>query len=270
MSLVMLCRECGAKIRTSPEQVGKLAKCPKCATRFRIPPEERLEADGRVPAESIVAESDPVKKSPNVEPQPGPPSDPLGTAAWTMRTPQGETYGPVSKAELDGWVAQNRVSGQFELRQGEGPWQNAALVYPQLAGPTGPQSPPPGYGNPGYGGQSGGGAFGQPGGPNPFSDNPYQPPQPGANPFQAGPFQPTRPHRGGAILALGVVSLCTCFIVGIVGIVLGHQDLAAMERGEMDRSGHGLTLAGLILCYVTTILNVFVSLIQIVAIAADA
>jgi hypothetical protein len=56
-----------------------------------------------------------------------------------------------------------------------------------------------------------------------------------------------RPHRGGLILTLGILSLVCCGPLGIVSLIMGSMDLGAMQRGEMDRSGQGMTRAGQIL-----------------------
>ena len=54
-----------------------------------------------------------------------------------------------------------------------------------------------------------------------------------------------QPHRGTAVLVLGILSLVfTCFPLGIAAWVMGSSDLQAMRRGEMDRSGEGITQAG--------------------------
>jgi hypothetical protein len=54
----------------------------------------------------------------------------------------------------------------------------------------------------------------------------------------------TRPHRGGLILALGVISLVVCAPLGIAAWVMGSNDLKAMRRGEIDATGQGITQAG--------------------------
>jgi hypothetical protein len=62
-----------------------------------------------------------------------------------MKTPAGQTYGPVPKKELDSWVAEGRVTVDSQLLREPGQqWQWAGDVYPQLrsaqaaASPTGP------------------------------------------------------------------------------------------------------------------------------------
>ena len=56
--------------------------------------------------------------------------------------------------------------------------------------------------------------------------------------------QMLRPHRGGTILALGIVGLVCCFICGIIAWVMGNNDLKEMSAGRMDPSGQGMTNAG--------------------------
>jgi hypothetical protein len=66
-----------------------------------------------------------------------------------------------------------------------------------------------------------------------------------------------RPHRGAAILTLGILSLvmiAPCAPLGIFAWVMGSNDLSEMRRGQMDRSGEGLTQAGRILGIVSTVL----------------
>lgn len=53
-----------------------------------------------------------------------------------------------------------------------------------------------------------------------------------------------RPHRGVAVLVLGILGLVLCFICGIIAWVMGNGDLREMEAGRMDPSGRGMTLAG--------------------------
>lgn len=64
-------------------------------------------------------------------------------------------------------------------------------------------------------------------------------------------------HRGGLILALGIIGLVmSCFPVGIVAWVMGNGDLKAMEEGRMDPEGKQLTQVGKILGMVSVILAV--------------
>jgi hypothetical protein len=56
------------------------------------------------------------------------------------------------------------------------------------------------------------------------------------------------PHRGGLILALGIIGFFVpCFVFGIVAWVMASSDLRAMDAGNMDPTGRSLTQAGMIL-----------------------
>lgn len=85
------------------------------------------------------------------------------------------------------------------------------------------------------------------------------PPQgyPGAYP------QGMKPHRGGAVLALGILGLIVCLICGIIAWVMGNEDLKQMDAGLMDPSGRGLTQAGRILGIVSVVLACIGALIGV-------
>jgi hypothetical protein len=68
--------------------------------------------------------------------------------------------------------------------------------------------------------------------------------------------QTVRPHRGGLILALGILGLVCCFICGIIAWVMGNNDLKEMAAGRMDSSGQGLTQAGKICGMISVILQI--------------
>ncbi len=71
--------------------------------------------------------------------------------------------------------------------------------------------------------------------------------QPPAPPTFQQPFQSQqmlKPHRGGVVLALGILGIVVCFICGIIAWVMGKNDLQEMEAGVMDPSGRDITNAG--------------------------
>jgi len=68
--------------------------------------------------------------------------------------------------------------------------------------------------------------------------------------------QTLRPHRGGLILAFGILGLVCCFICGIIAWVMGSNDLKEMAAGRMDPAGQGLTQAGKICGIVSVILQI--------------
>ena len=64
------------------------------------------------------------------------------------------------------------------------------------------------------------------------------------------------PHRGTAVLVLGIVSLVILpFIFGPIAWVMGNNDLRAIRAGRMDPEGEGLTNAGRICGIIGTILG---------------
>ena len=73
---------------------------------------------------------------------------------------------------------------------------------------------------------------------------------------QAPATMPTKPHRGGAILALGIIGIVLCFITGIVAWVMGSNDLKEMDAGTRDRTGYSLTKAGMICGIIGVVLSV--------------
>jgi hypothetical protein len=87
--------------------------------------------------------------------------------------------------------------------------------------------------------------------------------------------------RGGMVLTFGIVStvfiLISCFFallfgilpVGIIGVgtgvaawILGRKDLAAIENGDRDPRGYGMTNAGMICGIIGTIVNGLLVLLQ--------
>ena len=138
----------------------------------------------------------------------------------------GKQYGPVSEADLRAWIQQGRVKPTDNVwREGMADWVPAGSV-PELlsAGPavpaTGFQPPPltgPGMGLPGAG---------------------Y-----------------VRPHRGAAVLVLGILGIPVCFICGIIAWSMGSKDLREMRAGRMDPAGQGMTQAGWVCGIIGTILG---------------
>jgi hypothetical protein len=56
-----------------------------------------------------------------------------GIDQWYVRTDEGDEYGPVTKAELDSWVEEERVDGACQiLQKGSDDWKWADELYPEL------------------------------------------------------------------------------------------------------------------------------------------
>jgi|GEM_PF-2341399 serine/threonine protein kinase len=71
------------------------------------------------------------------------PVEDLFSPIWYLRTPDGQEYGPVSKQELDQWVAEGRVGNDYFVRRADWPdWQDAGSVFGQLAQPGAALQPP--------------------------------------------------------------------------------------------------------------------------------
>jgi hypothetical protein len=87
---------------------------------------------------------------------------------------------------------------------------------------------------------------------------------------------PMQPHRGGLILALGIIGIVLCFVCGIFAWVMGNTDLREMDAGRMDPGGRSLTQAGKICGIIGTILGLIgvawalIWMIFFVALAAGA
>ncbi len=70
---------------------------------------------------------------------------------------------------------------------------------------------------------------------------------------------PLLPHRGGSILAMGIIAFfCFGIILGPIAWIQGSNDLRAMREGRMDRSGEGQTRAGMICGIIATVLAIIV------------
>src|SRR5262249_13511221 len=74
-------------------------------------------------------------------------------------------------------------------------------------------------------------------------------------------------HRGGLVLAFGIISVVLVFlssglviglVLGILAWIWGSSDLKRMDAGYMDPSGRGNTQAGYICGIIGTILNILV------------
>src|SRR5262249_24110269 len=73
------------------------------------------------------------------------------------------------------------------------------------------------------------------------------------------------PHRGGLILALGLLGfVVNCPTFSLMAWTMGSRDLAEMRCGRMDRRGEGLTQAGQILGLILSALWMIVGVLAFV------
>ncbi|MFM2095484.1 MAG: hypothetical protein RIS70_2608 [Planctomycetota bacterium] len=202
MSIELTCSGCSRRLQVADEHLGKQARCPECGALTTVP--------AMPAAESALPDS----------------TRDQGQERWYLSTPQGPTYGPVTRSELDQWFREGRIQSSATLRsensQAEVP---ATTLFPQLAVSSS----------------------------NPFADLPDNPYTPASYSGYNG-----RRHRGGLILGLGISSLITSLFLccpflqlpslglGIAAVSFGLADLRSIRAGEMDPSGHGSAVAGII------------------------
>lgn len=107
---------------------------------------------------------------------------------------------------------------------------------------------------------------------NPFADRPEQEFNPYAAPGAPVVKTPTfaRPHRGGLILTFAILGILCCMPFCIAAWVMGAADIKEMRAGRMDRSGQGMTQAGMIIGIVGTVLAGIWIVINIVIAVANA
>ena len=136
---------------------------------------------------------------------------------------QGDRFGPVSEQALLELLRQGTVRpDDLVWTDGMADWARADTI-PEFAAALG-QGPPP---------------------------QAVTPPE-----YASLPREPLLPHRGGAILTLGILGVVCCFILGIIAWVMGSGDLKDMRAGRRDPSGRGLTQAGHILGIIGTVLGI--------------
>jgi len=200
MPIDTLCQTCGKRLRVADEHAGKTARCPGCQTIYTVP-------QPNAPQQPIVWQTAPAVAA-------GRPD------RWHLKTTDGLTYGPVSKADLDQWMQQGRITAQAQvMSEADGRWIWAGQFYPQLGSFTADTAAPA------------------------AAINPYAPP--GAA-YGWTPSGYREQHRGPVILALSLVGIFFCNIACIVAVVMAIIDLNKMAQGTMDKSGKGLTIAGLV------------------------
>ena len=217
-------------MKVSDEHAGKKARCPNCQAIMQIP--------GGSSAANQPAET---------------------PEHWSVRSAEGQTYGPVTYPQLQAWVRDGRVDAQSQLlKQGDTQWRWASDLFPELAKNSAPQETPElnwGAGSTASSTSNANASSDPFAGfketPNPQQSNPYQ------NSYATSsrtPARAQRRHRGETILILGILSLVFCQLLGLFAWTMGREDLRAMRAGLMDRSGEGTTQAGMVLGIISSVL----------------
>ena len=139
-----------------------------------------------------------------------------------------ERYGPAAEEQLRQWLTEGRITAKDCVWcEGMAEWAPISS-FPELLGSTGPA-------------EAG------------------LPPLPVNNVSGYTPGGHLKPHRGTAVLVLGILGLVVCIICGIIAWVMGKNDLREMDAGRMDPSGRGLTNAGKI-CGMISVIMLLVQL----------
>mgnify|MGYP001349783438 CR=1 FL=1 len=209
------CSSCGQRLRVPIEHAGKRAKCPKCGEVLQIPAADTAPA----PPTSQTTVSTTPASPPSTAGQAA-----TAAAAWYLKIPEGDTFGPVSRSELDRWRQEGRIDADCHLAQGEPQvWRPATEVFADLAAPI-PTLDPAGAR---------------------LATSP-----------QLTESEQLAPHRGTLVLILGLLGLTVCgAATGLPAWLLASRDLREMRAGRMDRSGEQLTTIGQVLGIVSLVLT---------------
>lgn len=271
MPIVTDCPGCGKRLRVADEHAGKTARCPGCRTTYVVPAESAAEppasatSSPQSPSAPGASHSPGTADLPEAAASPPPhdfssgPASSSGPApftpaprsqprdGWSVRTEDGEVYGPVPHAELVEWAEEGRITASCQImKAGEETrgWRPASDMFPSLGSPAGAAA-------------AAGTPF-QPSGRN----RPLNYPRPTA---ATGSLEP---HRGGVVLTYGVLStvFCFCPIFSILAWIMGYYDLSQIDAGRMDPRGRGMTQAGMVL---GILMAVFQGLVLLVFILND-
>jgi len=212
------CSSCGQRLRVPIEHAGKRAKCPKCGEVLQIP------AAGTTPAPQTSQTTD--ATTPASQPSTAGKAT-TAAADWYLKIPEGDTFGPVSRSELDRWRQEGRVDADCHLAQGEPHvWRPATEVFADLAAPMPSHDPV-------------GATLATP-----------------AHTTENKAGEHLTPHRGTLVLILGLLGLTVCgAATGLPAWLLASRDLREMRARRMDRSGEQMTKIGQVLGIVSLVLT---------------
>lgn len=237
MAIETICQGCSKKLRVADEHAGKQARCPECGMIYTVPnptissysllDDAQAAVAAPLPSQSQSFANPPAKES---------------AEQWLMKIDDGREFGPVDRATLDHWYAERRIGPTTQLkREHDSHWQPASRVFPALATANISSSASTA---------------------NPFAEQSTAPtfvPSPGRAPVAY-----AEPHRGGLVLVLAILGwFLGCFPLGIAAWVMASDDLRKMRLGRMDRSGEGLTRAGMVIAIIHVCLNVLVILLVV-------
>ncbi|HTN73638.1 MAG TPA: DUF4339 domain-containing protein [Pirellulaceae bacterium] len=224
--------QCGQTLVVQEQNAGQWLRCPRCQQNVLVPqPSPRALPVGSAPTPAWAT------------------TPPAAATLWHLRTADGQAFGPISKAELDGWVGEGLVAGDAHvLQQGQPQWQLAREIYPVL--------------------QASGNVAQANNNVVVYVDNSNRQ----ESYRSAGRHK--KQHRAGLILTLPLLGWFVFPLLCIFAWVMGADDLKQMRAGRMDRSGEGMTTLGMIIGAIGTCLMilgvVLIFLILMMAIAGSA
>ncbi|MCA9271027.1 MAG: NINE protein [Planctomycetales bacterium] len=198
-------------------------KCPQCQTVLSVP------AGGAAPSAPVAAK----KKE----------------LSYHLKTEDGQTFGPVPKSELDGWLEEGRITAECQLLQDGGDqWQWASDVYPQLAAeqqPAGGGGAAAASDNP-FAGIDAGGSGGGGASDNPFAFAADTSPTSrvgGGKKSSSSVAVSRKSSPGASAAASGEVSDKSKMVAGLLGLFLGAYGIGRFYLGYT-----GIGVAMLLTC----------------------
>lgn len=159
MPITVKCPSCQKAFRAPDAAAGRTVKCPACTKPLTVTAAESSgevsSTTGRQTSAVRVASSSGLKKAvapatgsespasapkaPRTRPSttassPGPVKAVAVADHWYVQSESGEQYGPISRRELDTWVAESRVTSASQvLQNGWDQWKWAGELYPELS-----------------------------------------------------------------------------------------------------------------------------------------
>ncbi|MEE3370166.1 MAG: hypothetical protein VX346_12560 [Planctomycetota bacterium] len=223
MSLAITCTSCQRLLYVEPSHANQLVRCPVCQSETRAIPQRSSplpETDDRDPDQPVDREREfAATKTEGFQGSGGRHPGEI----WFMVVPEGRTYGPVQRDELDQWVAAGRVTADCQLRCEGNVWRPADQYYPALKVPVAS-------------------------GASRFVDGPAVDAA-GRSSLVYDTGVPLKAHRGLVVLWIGILGSLLFFfpVFSVMAWVMGSSDLREMRQGRMDPRGVGLTRTGQLL-----------------------
>lgn len=227
MNVEIPCEGCGRNLLVPADYEGTEVGCPSCGKLIDY-------RKNRPPVGYPEAQAPPRSSAPTVphteSPTPDEHTSEFDSQEYFLRIPEGQTFGPVDRTQLDSWVTDGRISHECEIYVNF-QWVPAATIYDEL--------------NPAH--------------------LPIQADQvalarepvlvrepllqPVTQPLVPGSIRESyafvAPHRGPLIFGLALCGLVVwCPVLSFIAWVTGTSDLVEMDEGRRDSGGRTMTRFG--------------------------